>query len=102
METEQLKMIIDALQGATDAGATAFVWWLVADKVLPAVVTLICVLGVANLIVSVVRQSVASIGLVKRLGERLGAECGYMGDPVPDNIEKRVNEVLDKVLDKGK
>lgn len=38
MKTEELKMILDALASMGAAGKDAFIWWLVADKVLPVAV----------------------------------------------------------------
>jgi hypothetical protein len=41
MDTAQLQLILDALKTATEAGADAFVWWLVLDKAVPVVCWLI-------------------------------------------------------------
>ena len=40
MTTEQLQMILNAMQGLGLEGKQAFIWWLVLDKGLPAVVWL--------------------------------------------------------------
>lgn len=46
MKTEELKMLLDALTSMGSAGKEAFIWWLVADKVLPVMLgTLIAILG---------------------------------------------------------
>lgn len=35
MNNTQLTMILDALKNATAAGQEAFIWWLLADKIVP-------------------------------------------------------------------
>lgn len=43
MNTEELKMVLDALTNLGTTGGNAFYFWLLADKVLPSIVTLVLV-----------------------------------------------------------
>jgi len=43
MNTEQLQMVINAIQTLGIEGKSAFIWWLVLDKLTPVVVTSIVV-----------------------------------------------------------
>ena len=47
MTDTQLKMLLDALAGMGAEGKTAFIWWLVADKVVPAVAWLMFAVVIA-------------------------------------------------------
>lgn len=96
MDTEQLKMILDVLRTASEAGQSAFVWWLVLDKVLPVVAWLITFAGLLWLAHRVIQQCI-----VTRLGEQVRDMLG-IGSPGPmlrreaDETLRRVRELMAK------
>ena len=54
MSTEQLKMLLDAMQSLGTGGKEAFIWWLAMDKGLPVVgwlITLYAIVAVARLVI---------------------------------------------------
>ena len=54
MSTEQLKMLLDAMQSLGAGGKEAFIWWLAMDKGLPVVgwlLTLFAIVVVARLVI---------------------------------------------------
>lgn len=61
MSTEQLKMILDALQAMGAAGKDAFIWWLLLDK-LPGFIGFLCFLGVAYLVVRMLIRYLSGTG----------------------------------------
>lgn len=55
MNTEQLKMLLDALHGIGVEGKDAFVWWLVADKVVGPIAWLCTFAGLCYIALRIVR-----------------------------------------------
>ena len=54
MNTEQLKMLLDAMQSLGAGGKEAFIWWLAMDKGLPIlawIITLGAIVFVARLVI---------------------------------------------------
>jgi hypothetical protein len=82
METEQLKMILDALQSLGAEGKEAFIWWLVLDKTVGPLVWLITLCGLI-VIARWIIQTVATFSRMDELREELlvsqyhGIDRGY-------------------------
>jgi hypothetical protein len=60
MKTEELQMILNALQSVGDGAKDAFFWWLVFDKALPVVgwlLTAACILTIVRLIIGAIETT---------------------------------------------
>lgn len=96
MNTEQLKMILDALQSMGVTGQSAFIWWLVIDKLVPSLVALFAISCAAFLLIRVVSLHSANSYLAA-LRDRMG-----IGSPGPlyqsefDEVRKRVETLMEK------
>ena len=105
MNMDELKLITDTIQQLGDHGTTAFIWWIVVDKLIPAVlwavgscafmylcwrVTLVC--AAAN----------ASVNAIYTLRRTFGLGGGYMTSYEVDAVVERALELHRKENDNAR
>ena len=96
MDMDELKLIADTIQHLGDNGTTAFVWWLVLDKLVPATLWAIgsCVFMYLCWRIAVLCTAAnKAIGSVARMRDLLGLGSGMLIDREIDAVEQRVREL---------
>ena len=94
MNTEQLKMMLDAFAALGSSGKEAFIWWLALDKGLPVLgwlLTLLGLLWLARTILSMVSASSRMAKLRDEMG--IGSPGPVWGDEARDVI-KQVHKLM--------
>lgn len=96
MNMDELKLITDTIQQLGDHGTTAFIWWIVFDKLVPAVLwtvgsgvfmwlcwRVVCVCVMAN----------KAVESVERMRDMFGLGSGLLIDREIDAVERTVQEL---------
>lgn len=99
MKTEELQMILNALQSVGDGAKDAFFWWLFFDKALPVIgwlLTAACVLTIVRLIIGAVATHEASVSVIKKYRNHFGVGGGWLTDEEVRAVERRIDAMIAK------
>lgn len=96
MNTEELTILMDTLRSLGADGKTAFIWWLVFDKLIPAIgwVIAVCVMtfGLGRPAMSVFRCE----NYLRDLRDRLGiGSPGYMTDSEMRLLKQHIDKLME-------
>jgi len=100
MNIEELKMVMDTVAQLGESGKAAFIWWLVLDKLTPAIAWLVCA-GLAFLLgrraMGLFISGPSAYFRSLRVRLRIGSS-GELTDFEIKQIQERINQILE---DKG-
>ena len=95
MNTEELTIVMDTLRSLGDDGKTAFIWWLVFDKLIPAIggIVAVCVItfGLGRPAMSAFRSENYVRDLRDRF--RIGTP-GYVSDSELRQLKQRIDKLI--------
>ena len=95
MSTEQLQMILNAMQGLGLEGKQAFIWWLVLDKALPVVGWLLTLVGILYFSKAVI-QHVSAQSYLSRIKDDLRIGCpGVVVEEEAVEVLRRVRQLVE-------
>ncbi len=87
MNTEELKMILEAIASLGASGKEAFIWWLALKYgvgILTSLMTLTGALGIPFLLLRFVRHVSRRNAALVEIGEEVGVDFWYWADDEPD------------------
>ena len=99
MKTEELQMILNALQSVGDGAKDAFFWWLFFDKALPVIgwlLTAACILTIVRLIIGAVAAHETSVSVIKKYRNHFGIGGGWLHEEEIRAVERRIDEMIAK------
>ena len=96
MSTEQLQMILNALQGLGVEGKSAFIWWLLLDKGLPVLGWLLTFCGLLWAGLKVL-SAVSAASHMAKLRDEMGiGHPGPLWDSEARAVANKVRELMRK------
>ena len=95
MNAEEIKLVTDMLQSLGQVGTTGFIWWLVMDKLIPAISWLVGVWMFMKYVCLPVAMSLDSYSTLCSLRDRLGV--GSPGPLSPSELT-RTRKALDTII----
>lgn len=95
MNTEELTLLMDTLRELGGDGKAAFIWWLVFDKLIPAIgwIIAICILvfGLGRPLIS----AFVSENYLRSLRDRLGIGCpGHISAGELRELQQRIDRLM--------
>ena len=96
MNSEELTILMDTLRELGGDGKAAFVWWLVFDKLIPAIgwVASVCILifGLGRPMLGIVRSE----NYLRNLRDRLNiGSPGYVSDSELRQLQQRIDKLME-------